>query len=107
MPTPNRILLTGTPVQNKFSELFCMLNFVRPHIWKKEKFKKLFEEPINKGSSRDASSHEVLEFSLNFLFSFLFLSFFYYFFINYIYCLFLLFIIIETNNLLYFYIFFV
>jgi SNF2 family DNA or RNA helicase len=67
--TSNRILLTGTPVQNRFSELFCMLDFVRPNIWRKEQFKQLFEDPFKKGSNKDSEEQQV-----SILMCFLFIS---------------------------------
>jgi transcriptional regulator ATRX len=36
-----------------------MLNFVRPHIWKRAHFKAIFEDPITEGSTRNSNSYEV------------------------------------------------
>lgn len=57
--TRNRVLLTGTPVQNNFSELFSMLDFIQPHIWNKEQFFELYEKPIRIGSRKNSTHLEV------------------------------------------------
>ncbi|CAN0386441.1 unnamed protein product, partial [Scytosiphon promiscuus] len=33
LPSENRLLLSGTPIQNTLEELWSLLNFVNPHIF--------------------------------------------------------------------------
>lgn len=41
--TLNKVLLTGTPIQNNLTELWCLLNFLMPQIFNKiETFSSLF-----------------------------------------------------------------
>lgn len=45
----NRLLLTGTPLQNDLGELWALLNFILPKIFSScEEFKKWFEKPLQK-----------------------------------------------------------
>ena len=45
----NRLLLTGTPLQNDLSELWALLNFILPKIFEScEEFKKWFDKPLSK-----------------------------------------------------------
>jgi ATP-dependent helicase STH1/SNF2 len=45
----NRLLLTGTPLQNDLSELWALLNFILPRIFEScEEFKNWFDKPLSK-----------------------------------------------------------
>ena len=47
-PTPHRIVLTGSPLQNKLTELWALFDFVYPgKLGDLPTFKKAFETPIN------------------------------------------------------------
>jgi len=57
--TSSRILLSGTPVQNKMSEFYAMLSVALPGLLKGIKnFKAEFDRPIIKGSEPDATEAE-------------------------------------------------
>lgn len=52
LPTKNRILLSGTPLQNDLEEFYCMVNLVNPGcIGDYATFRSVYEEPIM--ASRD------------------------------------------------------
>lgn len=57
--TRHRILLTGTPLQNRLKEYFTMIEFVRRGMWSWTEFKELFEEPINTGFKQDSDPQQV------------------------------------------------
>ena len=58
--TPHRILLTGTPIQNKISELWSLFNFVNPLLLGDlDTFVNQFEEPIRQGSYKGATDRDV------------------------------------------------
>lgn len=60
LSTERRIVLTGTPMQNNFSEYFTMIDFVNPGLLGKYSvFKSQFETPINKGRQPNAHSKDV------------------------------------------------
>jgi transcriptional regulator ATRX len=59
MKTRNRIILTGTPLQNHLGEYYNMVNFVRKNYWTREDFNTLFMLPIEQGSTRDAGREAV------------------------------------------------
>jgi transcriptional regulator ATRX len=44
--TRNRMILTGTPLQNHLMEYYSMCNWVRPDYWSKEEFNRIFVQPI-------------------------------------------------------------
>ena len=45
----NRLLLTGTPLQNDLSELWALLNFILPKIFEScDEFKNWFDKPLSK-----------------------------------------------------------
>lgn len=51
-----RILLTGTPVQNNLTEMYWLLQLVKPGCFgEPETFVKQYDEPIRAGQARDAS----------------------------------------------------
>jgi len=66
---PHRIGLTGTPIENRVSEFFNILNFIAPQIFpNKWKFQMRYCGPKNngfgmefKGSSNEAELHEKLQ----------------------------------------------
>jgi transcriptional regulator ATRX len=51
--TRNRMILTGTPLQNHLMEYYSMVNWVRPDYWTKDEFKRLFVTPIRDGMKAD------------------------------------------------------
>ncbi|GMH36127.1 hypothetical protein BSKO_03995 [Bryopsis sp. KO-2023] len=54
-----RILLTGTPIQNKLDEFYAMMSFVNPDLLGSlTTFKRLFADPISKSRDRNASQEE-------------------------------------------------
>eukprot|EP00796_Vickermania_ingenoplastis_P008961 gene8964-6287_t len=56
-PTPHRLLLTGTPIQNSLKELWCLFDFVKPGILGTlNAFTGEFEEVINKSKNSKASA---------------------------------------------------
>eukprot|EP01060_Flectonema_neradi_P038811 TRINITY_DN8273_c0_g1_i1.p1 TRINITY_DN8273_c0_g1~~TRINITY_DN8273_c0_g1_i1.p1 ORF type:complete len:1507 (+),score=322.75 TRINITY_DN8273_c0_g1_i1:444-4523(+) len=47
-PTPHRLVLTGSPLQNKLTELWALFDFIYPgKLGDLPTFKKVFEAPIN------------------------------------------------------------
>lgn len=55
LPTRNRIILSGTPIQNDLSEFHAMVNFVNPGVLgNKELFTRVFEEPVLAGRDPEA-----------------------------------------------------
>ena len=56
--TKNRIILTGTPLQNNLIEYWTMLNFVQEGLWTKSEFKSFFEYPITQGNKIDSTELE-------------------------------------------------
>ncbi|KAL6050256.1 DNA repair and recombination protein RAD54B [Balamuthia mandrillaris] len=59
LPTKRKIILSGTPIQNDLEEFFSMIDFVNPGILgSREKFKKVFEEPIMAGRQPQATKEE-------------------------------------------------
>eukprot|EP01028_Stygiella_incarcerata_P000470 TRINITY_DN1065_c0_g2_i6.p1 TRINITY_DN1065_c0_g2~~TRINITY_DN1065_c0_g2_i6.p1 ORF type:complete len:920 (-),score=274.82 TRINITY_DN1065_c0_g2_i6:172-2931(-) len=58
--TPNRILLTGTPIQNRLDELWSLFDFVYPgRLGTLETFREEFAGPIRHGGSTSATPDEV------------------------------------------------
>lgn len=58
LPTKNRIILSGTPIQNDLTEFHAMVNFVNPGILgNAELFGRVFEEPILSGRDPEADPH--------------------------------------------------
>ena len=52
----HRLLLTGTPLQNKLEELWSVFDFVQPGIFGQQKpFTKKYSEPIELGMTTDAT----------------------------------------------------
>ncbi|CCW62512.1 unnamed protein product [Phytomonas sp. EM1] len=58
LPTRNRIILSGTPIQNDLSEFHAMVNFVNPGILgNRELFTRVFEEPVSIGRDPDCCEY--------------------------------------------------
>lgn len=53
LPSENRLLLSGTPIQNTLEELWSLLNFVNPHIFDDLSVRRRFGE-LFPPSLRDA-----------------------------------------------------
>lgn len=50
-----RILISGTPIQNSLTELYALVNFVNPDLFRNEKsFKKVYGDPITEGMRKNA-----------------------------------------------------
>lgn len=59
--TDRKIIVTGTPFQNNFEELYSLANFVNPDVLGKySKFKRIYEDPI-KASQETGSSGDTRE----------------------------------------------
>ena len=59
-----RLLLTGTPLQNDLTELWALLNFILPKIFNScEEFKMWFDKPLQKLGVQNNSEKESLELS--------------------------------------------
>jgi DNA repair and recombination protein RAD54B len=56
LPTPRRILLTGTPIQNDLDEFYGLSSFVNPDgpLGTLSHFRRYFSGPISAGRDRDA-----------------------------------------------------
>ncbi|KAG5477728.1 hypothetical protein LSCM1_05025 [Leishmania martiniquensis] len=58
LPTRNRIILSGTPIQNDLSEFHAMVSFVNPGILgNRDLFARVFEEPISLGRDPVCPDH--------------------------------------------------
>ncbi|SCU66368.1 DNA repair and recombination protein RAD54, putative [Trypanosoma equiperdum] len=58
LPTRNRIILSGTPIQNDLSEFHAMVGFVNPGILgTRDVFGRVFEEPVTLGRDPDCPEH--------------------------------------------------
>ncbi|KAF2078535.1 hypothetical protein CYY_000160 [Polysphondylium violaceum] len=59
IPTPLRIILSGTPIQNDLTEFYAMVNFVNPGVLKNvTTFKNVYDVPIVASRNPDASDEE-------------------------------------------------
>lgn len=46
-PTRRRLLLTGTPLQNSLMELWALMHFLMPHLFRSQaEFKQWFSTPL-------------------------------------------------------------
>lgn len=55
-----RIILTGTPLQNKLEEYYCMVNIVKPNLLGTEKeFGNRFINPITNGQFQNSSEADI------------------------------------------------
>uniref|UniRef100_A0A0C3T210 Helicase ATP-binding domain-containing protein n=1 Tax=Guillardia theta (strain CCMP2712) TaxID=905079 RepID=A0A0C3T210_GUITC len=60
LQTKRRIILTGTPIQNKLEEYWCMVDFVYPEfLGTKKRFNNLFANPIKCGMLADSEMSKV------------------------------------------------
>nr|CCC95153.1 unnamed protein product [Trypanosoma congolense IL3000] len=58
LPTRNRIILSGTPIQNDLSEFHAMVGFVNPGILgSRDVFARVFEEPVTLGRDPDCPEY--------------------------------------------------
>ena len=56
MPAKQRIILSGTPIQNDLQEFFVVMDVVNPGVLGSlQSFKRVFEQPINKCHDRSSS----------------------------------------------------
>ncbi|KAL2753300.1 hypothetical protein ACRALDRAFT_2021721 [Sodiomyces alcalophilus JCM 7366] len=59
--TPNRIILSGTPIQNNLSELWSLFDFIYPmRLGTLVDFRERFENPIRHGSYMNATNLEII-----------------------------------------------
>ncbi|CRK34027.1 hypothetical protein BN1708_019374, partial [Verticillium longisporum] len=59
--TPNRIILSGTPVQNNLSELWSLFDFIYPmRLGTLVTFRTQFEVPIKQGGYAGATNLQIL-----------------------------------------------
>lgn len=59
--TPNRVILSGTPVQNNLTELWSLFDFIYPmRLGTLVNFKQQFEIPIRQGGYANASNLQVM-----------------------------------------------
>ena len=57
--TSRRVLLTGTPIQNKLEEFFAMADFCNPSVLQDlATFKRIYQGPIEAGRDKKASASE-------------------------------------------------
>lgn len=62
LPTPRRIILSGTPIQNDLSEFYAMVDFVNPGLLGHyAQFKKVFEDRILRSRMQGATPKEQQE----------------------------------------------
>ena len=62
---PNKLILTGTPLQNDVGELWALLNFLMPHIFDTNEefeswFRTPFESPNDEASQIDTEARELI-----------------------------------------------
>eukprot|EP00997_Jenningsia_sp_PLL12_P009529 NODE_650_length_1541_cov_16.029491_g535_i0.p1 GENE.NODE_650_length_1541_cov_16.029491_g535_i0~~NODE_650_length_1541_cov_16.029491_g535_i0.p1 ORF type:complete len:497 (+),score=158.06 NODE_650_length_1541_cov_16.029491_g535_i0:25-1491(+) len=57
--TQQRIILTGTPIQNNLWEYFTMVNFIRPGYWDRAEFRTLYANAIRNGQASFSTPEQV------------------------------------------------
>jgi superfamily II DNA or RNA helicase len=56
-PARRRLLLTGTPLQNSLLELWALLHFLMPHLFRsQQQFKEWFDTPLTEQAQQNQSS---------------------------------------------------
>lgn len=59
IPTPKRVILSGTPIQNNLKEFHAMVSFVNPNVLQDlNTFSRLYEEPIELMRQPDCTTEE-------------------------------------------------
>ncbi|XP_039164193.1 protein CHROMATIN REMODELING 24-like [Eucalyptus grandis] len=59
IPAAHRIVISGTPIQNKLGDLWALFNFCFPELLGDDKlFKEKYENPILRGNEKKASDRE-------------------------------------------------
>ena len=60
IPTPRKVILSGTPIQNDLKEFYSMVSFVNPRVFGNEtKFRNVIEEPVLRGREPGASREDL------------------------------------------------
>mmetsp|Transcript_972 Transcript_972/g.3349 ORF Transcript_972/g.3349 Transcript_972/m.3349 type:complete len:1509 (-) Transcript_972:62-4588(-) len=59
LKTRNRVVLTGTPLQNHLKEMYQLINWVRPNHWSQQFFNNFYANPIKEGMKKDSTKFSV------------------------------------------------
>ena len=59
--TRERIICTGTPIQNNVWEYFAMVDFIRPGYWDCNEFRRLYATTIRSGQTSASNPQQVLK----------------------------------------------
>ena len=57
--TRERVICTGTPIQNNVSEYFAMVDYVRPGYWDRDEFRSLYTTTIRHGQRSASTPQQV------------------------------------------------